>query len=766
MKKINNLDHILSYFVICVFFLLIIVQLLPLNERYNKESKFDELQVLSEIQEDTNIEQKINLDNIKQLDSYQIMFGNYENRKNFGKIKLQLVQGNVLSEVIIDVTKIRKDNSYYKIDFELNKFLPGEATVKIIGVDTKAGSSVAVYCSNSPDYFENTTLNGVVQEKSLVQKLNYSYSGKFTIVKYILFVALLLIMLLSFGVLIKERKPEKTKLLFICSFLIILLSFSIKYYFLLINAEPYAEQVENFFENAKSTNFIQNMLITDAGYLPLLQHIIAWICVNLLQLGKVSVWVMNLLALISVALICSLINYQQFAGVFSYRTRFLFSILLPMFLLENYENLTFINFVYYGIVVIAYAIILDLNKISRSFFGFLMIIIALLCLSKGFFVVMIPVMISYLVLRNIRISRRELIFVITTSLTSFVQLLYSFKYKDVWLNTESKDNVFSSLNALIEFAKNTIIIYSKTFISLFGVRNDFLKIHEILICGIFILIFTFVLPLYMVVIKKKGDRELFAMIILNIANLAESAFCALTVPYLITLPYLIKNRHEIFTIVTVFFTIAIVYSYVKENYGIVSSREYKFITGFIYGVMFIIISLVIRNHWISIPNHNISVIESPIMDYSSWSSYGDFSYDTAFSIPIKPNGRVYQKNSTIYFLGNGTSQLEKTQTVKHATGNSMIHKIELSKYEELVDAQIIGMFFNKPVFDDKITYKLVVKDKNNNVIVSDNQRSPSYKMFVGFLFENTIQGATSIEIYDKNNNKIHVDPRIYVVTKN
>lgn len=763
LEKINiiykiiakNVHILLEFLVICIMSFLIITKVLPLNDTYYLQSENNNKVVLCEITKDTVLQQPIQIsDNLENL---YLMFANYENRDNKGKIRFTLTQKEYYSNVIIDASEITKDNDFLKINIDLEKFSTGQATILIQGIDTEVGSSVAIYCSNDDIGFNNVTLNGAIQDKSLVQRLEYNLNGNITRIKIILFISLIFLMVFSIFILYKNNIRHKKYFLLISSLLIIIITYSINYFFMIIDAQPYAEEIINFYNSAENLDFFKNLFLADAGYLPLLQHIIAWILIRILHLGSYSIFTMNMIALFIGAFICSLINSEHLEKYVSYKTRFLLSIYLPIVLLNNFEILTFINFVYYGIILIIFAGLIDLKKLSSKKFVLLSIGISLLCLSKGFYVVMIPITLLCLFFCNRKLSLRKFILICIILITSCVELIYSLKYQNLWLNKGLDQSI---LETILLFIKNVLLVFSKILIGVIALPIEKMKYFEVYFIGISFLLITFLIPLYFVVIKKNYEKKYIALIFLNLTSLAISSFMVLTLPYQISFASLSRNRHEIFIIVTIFFTLIVAVSIGKEYYTSHDVSRFKYWIGFSCGVSVIMCYIILSKMITPLPEWN----ESPSNYYSSWNEYNKYTKKDAYAIPIIPNGWLYQKNSIIYFIGYGNSQLVGTQNIAIIEQDNNMNIINIDNYTDLVGKKIIGVYVNR--IDLNNEYKIVIKGSNGSIIAEALQVSQVNKVFTGFLFDEPISNISSIEFYDSNNNQKLVRPQFYFVVEN
>ena len=90
------------------------------------------------------------------------------------------------------------------------------------------------------------------------------------------------------------------------------------------------------------------------------------------------------------------------------------------------ETLFFTNHAYWGIYLLLLLLMADLAAIPRWVYAGLLGAASLICLSKGTYAVMLPLMFLYLLLFWKSIGRRARLFAFVTGAASLLQLLYSF----------------------------------------------------------------------------------------------------------------------------------------------------------------------------------------------------------------------------------------------------------------------------------------------------------------------------------------------------
>ncbi len=138
-------------------------------------------------------------------------------------------------------------------------------------------------------------------------------------------------------------------ILFVISFVIIFITALIKFPSNGIEAEFFAEAGANFFYHARYTPVFKTFLIPEAGYLPLLQRIIAFFVVTIGGAEANAPFIFQVIALAGISFFCSFINLHHFKILIpSNIIRFALGLTLAFF--PNFEMFPYINFIYFGFV--------------------------------------------------------------------------------------------------------------------------------------------------------------------------------------------------------------------------------------------------------------------------------------------------------------------------------------------------------------------------------------------------------------------------------
>lgn len=206
----------------------------------------------------------------------------------------------------------------------------------------------------------------------------------------------------------------------------------------LIVLDPYfmdtshiAENSLNFYYLTQKYSILESLTKMDAGYLPLLQRLIAIIYIKVFSLGTNALYCMQITGMLIDIVIFSAFNLYTFRGRVHRSIRFALS--LCMFLLFIHPTMsTYFNFIYVGYFLIALLLTANLNELKKYQFVLLCVFSVFVCLSKGFYAVMLPIGIIELILFYRTAGKRKNIYASTISVAATLQVGYAFLIGDGW----------------------------------------------------------------------------------------------------------------------------------------------------------------------------------------------------------------------------------------------------------------------------------------------------------------------------------------------
>ena len=696
-------------------------------------SKQYELDLVGEIIRGSSFQERIYIP--KHVKKYGVMFATYR-RKNTGKIKIGITQGNKKSSEIVDVAKI-KDNDYRYLNIRGLK--PGEAVLRVEGIDGTIGNAVSMHKTADIMYSEMIQ-NGELSQRSFVQKILFSeYNG--TVKGQIIFTILSVLCYIYFLSLLWDEERNSRKI-YMTTVLLIYLVVASRAPVLTFRVEPFAEQIFNFLYNARTYGIVKNLTLMEGGYLPLFHRIIALLIVKLGFNAKITVYLMSNVAVLVVGMMVSVFMlkpYRKYGDVFY---RFVVCMVFGAFGISStyIETHMFITMAYLNIVPLFYISLLDFKEMKRSRYILLMVLVFLLTLSKFLYVVLLP----------ISVAHREKICLGLVSLASVIQILYTYRNRKLWINgDEPKFNIIEAANVVIH---QTVQQFINIFNSGIDSSENILNLN-ILYLIIFLIVLIFLIRLVIRIRSREG------VIILCLLGIVFG------VPSINALSRIwngdfelwsssigaINTWHSILIKVSVL-SILILLLYIIKTEKI--SNKNLILKKYMFSI--VIIFLIIRfspfKNEVIYRNNEIA---------SDWSIYSKFYDSKKYLIPVEP-----------FF----TSENEKISYVGKPMESFLVKTYQGEKYfsNELANTEAItGINLPHPM---KIEYLYVKRARDYNFgktrVIGYNQKgereldllqlNKSEKAYVGFHNTGLKVEVSRLEFVTEDNNRTYVMPEIFI----
>ena len=705
-------------------------------------SKQYELDLVGEIIRGSSFQERIYIP--KHVKKYGVMFATYR-RKNTGKIKIEITQGNRKSTEIVDVAKI-KDNDYRYLNIRGLK--PGEAVLRVEGIDGTIGNAVSMHKTADIMYSEMIQ-NGEPSQRSFVQKILFSeYNG--TVKGQIIFTILSVLCYIYFLSLLWDEERNSRKI-YMTTVLLIYLVVASRAPFLTFRVEPFAEQIFNFLYNARTYGIIKNLTLMEGGYLPLFHRIIALLIVKLGFNAKITVYLMSNVAVLVVGMMVSVFMlkpYRKYGDVFY---RFVVCMVFGAFGISStyIETHTFITMAYLNIVMLFYISLLDFKKMKRSRYILLMVLVFLLTLSKFLYVVLLPISVVLLVFMWKKLANREKICLGLVSLASVIQILYTYRNRKLWINgDEPKFNIIEAANVVIH---QTVQQFINIFNSGIDSSENILNLN-ILYLIIFLIVLIFLIRL---VIRIRSRESVIILCLLGIVfgipsinalsriwngdfELWNSSIGA------------INTWHSILIKVSIL-SILVLMPYITTKNSRLRKTDINRYLSYI-----LIAFLIIRFS----PFKDNAIFKNDEMA-SDWSIYSKFYDLKKYLIPVEP-----------YFI----SENEKISYIGKKSENFAIENFQGKKYffDELANTEAItGISLPHPM---KIEYLYVKRARDYNFgktrVIGYNQKgervldllqlNKSEKAYVGFHNTGLKVEVSRLEFVTEDNNRTYVMPEIFI----
>ena len=705
-------------------------------------SKQYELDLVGEIIRGSSFQERIYIP--KHVKKYGVMFATYR-RKNTGKIKIEITQGNRKSTEIVDVVKI-KDNDYHYLNIRGLK--PGEAVLRVEGIDGTIGNAVSMHKTADIMYSEMIQ-NGEPSQRSFVQKILFSeYNG--TVKGQIIFTILSVLCYIYLLSLLWDEERNSRKI-YMTTVLLIYLVIASRAPFLTFRVEPFAEQIFNFLYNARTYGIIKNLTLMEGGYLPLFHRIIALLIVKLGFNAKITVYLMSNVAVLVVGMMVSVFMlkpYRKYGDVFY---RFVVCMVFGAFGISStyIETHMFITMAYLNIVLLFYISLLDFKKMKRSRYILLMVLVFLLTLSKFLYVVLLPISVVLLVFMWKKLANREKICLGLVSLASVIQILYTYRNRKLWINgDEPKFNIIEAANVVIH---QTVQQFINIFNSGIDSSENILNLN-ILYLIIFLIVLIFLIRL---VIRIRSRESVIILCLLGIVfgipsinalsriwngdfELWNSSIGA------------INTWHSILIKVSIL-SILVLMPYITTKNSRLRKTDINRYLSYI-----LIAFLIIRFS----PFKDNAIFKNDEMA-SDWSIYSKFYDLKKYLIPVEP-----------YFI----SENEKISYIGKKSENFAIENFQGKKYffDELANTEAItGINLPHPM---KIEYLYVKRARDYNFgktrVIGYNQKgervldllqlNKSEKAYVGFHNTGLKVEVSRLEFVTEDNNRTYVMPEIFI----
>ena len=742
-----------------IYFFLLIGIILPsfisIRNEYRKtvETKVYNLNSVGEIVKDVRIEEKIYLPS--HIKEYGVMFSTYD-RKNRGKIKIEVIQGDKKTEEIVDVSKI-KYNEYYKLN--IKGLRNGEALLVIEGIDGQEGSSVTLY-KTSDILYGNVVQNGQSTEEGLLHRIFFNEYND--IVKgQIIFMLLSVLCYFYFLRLIREEEKNNKKI-YLTTALLIYLIVASRAPVLTFKVEPYAEQVFNFLYNARTYGVLKNLTLMEGGYLPLFHRIIAVAIVKLGFNGKITLYLMSNVALIILSLMVScfmLKEYRKYGDIFY---RFVVCMVFGAFSISTYiETHTFITFAYLNILLLFYISLLDLNSIGRKNYIALMVLVFVSSLSKFLFVVLLPISVVVLIVLWKKLSIREKIFLGLISVAETIQIFYTYFNANNWKMTEN------SLEKIKVVGRGTIVhlrpleklkitemfnmVLHQTlqqFIYVFNLGVD--RLQNVLNLNIqYLILFILLIIFFLYIILKNRDKE--SLVMISLLAIVFGVCCINVIARI----WDGTNLWET-TIMSInaWQSILIKASFILILVLLPSKIKNSNMKGHVY--FLIILFLIVRfspfKDWTIFRNDTIA---------SDWSIYSKFFDSGRYLIPVEPF--YTSDNEKFSYVGRRIEKPELSNFQGERYYLEGLDDIEALTEMNLPRPMKIEYLYLKRGRDYHFTgLKLIGYDKNGNRVLELRQLNKIKRGYVGFNNTGEKVEVSKLEFQTENGNKSYVIPEVFI----
>ena len=704
-------------------------------------------------------------------DAYSISFAPVSNNIN-GVIQFELWQYGVqLQSYKIKPSEIcnQQKNGFYALtQFDYSKLDRGVATVIIKGVDLDKG--IDLYIVDNTYNIPDCSYDEIDAGKTLVQKYSYYFSNVEFNGRLILYAVFVMGIFVSFYIIFTKDENRKVcnliQIILLISYVAVSYIYSSIFFF-----EPvWAEAVTNFMHNALNKSVLENLVISDAGYLPLFQRLISIIIIKVFHIkAYYALYIMQILSYVISGYVLSFLVKIQFKSYMPLRYRYIMYLIFIMQMTTNYTG-AFINFINYGIIVILMYFLVDSDAWSKWEFICICGFSCLSCMSKGQYVIIFPFMMLCFIAFHGSFNKRDKIFTGICFTGAMVQFIYYFfsPYGGDWISNSGQDDY------IIKIIFECIRDVPMSFFSILGQNVIAINGASLLIVIVFwgITIWFFSRKILLKWIKRESvdiDTRNICMMFVFLG--AQCLFFKLTRAGVIS-GYDIATdefwdfyarevswRYELFGYVPVLLI------------GLITVRMSRQYSGKNMEKLALIIfwgSIVIANPRLQIKgigtdyySQNRDYVSSMNTEYCLLK---DIEKVDCRVVPIQPNKWTYRKNAEIYLIGDNVLGLDNVIYLPNeedvTRGKACLSDLKLLNRE----AGIWQIFIEKNNLVNCSKYKLLLKDQNENIINQIEQDNTEYQKLVSFTFQDAMYDVDEIEILDSQNNSVYIENVVYVVT--
>ena len=697
------------------------------------------------------------------------MFGTYS-RNNQGVLRISIEQEKVKIEKDIDVSKI-EDNKINYIKMNFSKLKKGKAVLTIRGIDGKKGSSISLYKSSDVSLGE---INGSQDASSFVYEMEY-YSFNNIVKLQLLYLILATITYIFIYNLSKNEKKNSKKLYGCVSFMIFFI-INVKAPIISFHAEPYVETLSNFLIYGIHKNFIQNLLIPDAGYLPLFTRVIGLFIIKIFGFNlKWTVFFMQNVGILLITLFSSLFVTDKFKKYGNFLFRMCIAIILGggVTLTSSVEGYYFFNFIYYGFVALIFFSLMDFSRLKKRNYTIIVILTSFIVMSKSHYITLFPIAFAILILFRKKITKREKIYLSILIIASFFQFLF------IKMNSSG-----GLIDQEIRYPTISEILYRLTqqFIFVFfPVITDMYNIGFLNITFLIGWFFLFGINFFFL-LKLKNKESIISVgllvlivevIILNIST--TGSMFGWNQPYnWLNTSIILNARHSLFIIISYICLIILMLYNIKKillnNDKTIKFIKLKQFEKYVYIILSFI--LIIRfsafdnNEAKNQYSNSIKVEES----ISDWKNYYKFFKSENYLIPEEPF-LLLSKNNDVYSISGNI--IEKVNPVQVRDKLDDFYWIEedinkeLGQIHEIDLKREIGinyLYAERLRANNFDKLKIVGFNEKNEVVLEVNQLNNPEKQFIGFKLDN-LKKIRKIRFYTVDNNKAFVKDKVFIGIK-
>ncbi len=712
---------------------------------------------------------------------YYALFVSESSPDSAGKLVYTLQQGDRQDTQSLSLGEMTGGTWVRLQKLPLKKLESGMATLLL---RTEGVAEGELEIAAGPDFygFGNFSLNGNAQQTTLAQACHYHVTGTEYTIRLVCYGIVLLcaaiLVLLVFAGAEKRESAEKSPACFF-AFSVLTVFFMAVIYLVdsSVYLEPtYAEAVTNFLRFAREEKLTANLLIADAGYLPLLPRLITLFYVKLLRVpASAALYFMQGTACLLCSMVWAFFVLSPFKGLMRFPNRILWCMLVMMTCFCE-ETLFFTNHAYWGIYLLLLLLVADLEAFSRWVYAGLLGAAALVCLSKGTYAVMLPLMLFYLLLFWKSIGRRARLLAFVTGAASLMQLLYSFGGQGDgggWIDAASMGQAAYWLRLAGRLAVELgAVLLTPLREILWRLPFSGILAGAAGVTGLVVLAAGFVVQVLCPLSHgKKVDRQRVIFYTLALFLVIVSAFFLVTVKRVPdsweTVGKIgaaqIGSKYEIFSNVGF-------YMLLLTGCALLREREKCGKTGSRKGLI-AAAGQTVAVHWGVVLLMVLFGLTSPVLQLTGWAGAGisdervyagtintawqdgrKLLSENAFFLPVREDYWAYSRNINLYQVGTAF-YFEETSCFnveEELAGRHSSYEIE----DVALGQNVIEVLIERPLRVDRPSYRVQLLDAAGNVIAEADQMDAGRNKKCLFRFAEPVSGVKTIAVTDTEGNPV------------
>lgn len=652
----------------------------------------------------------------------------------------------------------------------LSEMAPGllQCGQAILSLRTEGVAQGELTVAAGPDYygFGSVEYNGEKQDVTLAQAYHYHITGteyRIRLLCYAFAAGCAVVLVILAG---SRRIANRGKCLAVFGVMTVLFMAVIWLLDSSVYLEPtYAEAVTNFLQNAREKKLVENLLITDAGYLPLLPRLITLFLVRVIRVPpEYALYLMQITACLLCSMIWSFFVLHPFDGLMKLPGRILWCMLVMLTCFCE-ETLFFTNHAYWGIYFLLLMMVAELKEFPRWIYVGLTAYGALLILSKGTYAVMLPLVILALLFWYRSMDGREKIFLCVVGAAALLQILYSFSGQGDgggWISAAAGGGIAY----WVRLAARVIVEFTAYLLLPFGAYVRRLPIVVILLALPVFGFLAFRFTEQILLPRLRGEtvsrqRRNFWIIVMY--QVIVTAFFLVTVKPVPNDWRSVGNvafgqmghKYEIFSDIG-FFMLLLTGSALVRQLAKTKSAAVGRIWGGIcrvcgrYGMLLLTLSFCFTNPVIQLKGWTKAEISDARVyagDINAgWWECRDILHRGSFFIPVRGDNWGYSRHATIHQVGTDV-YFEETSCINLEEEIPGYHNFYEVK-EETQAQQLIGVVIDRPRRIGSMDCRVRLLDAKDQVIAEAVQADSGRYKKCRFVFDEPIDGVKKIVFVD------------------